>query len=151
MSSDLGELYQELVLEHSSKPRNFRKAEKANRKVEGFNPLCGDRVTLYLQIEGDAIKDVSFQGSGCAISRASTSMMTEAVKGKSAPEVQRLFETFRAQITGAGDSPAEPEELGELEAFAGLRHYPSRVKCATLAWHTLQAALKGKEGAVSTE
>ena len=151
MNSDLRELYQEIVLEHSSRPHNFRKAEGANRAVEGFNPLCGDRVTLYLQIEGDVIKDVSFQGSGCAISRASTSMMTEAVKGKSASEVQRLFEMFHSQITGGGQPSADSEELGDLEAFSGLRNYPARVKCGTLAWHALRAALEGKEGAVSTE
>lgn len=145
--TDLTELYQELVLDHNSRPRNFRKAANANRTAEGFNPLCGDRVTLYVQLEDGIIKDVSFQGTGCAISRASTSMMTEAVKGKTMEEAQRLFDLFHREVTGR---EADPEALGDLEAFAGVRDYPSRVKCATLGWHTLRSALEGK-GKASTE
>ena len=149
--SELKELYQEIVLDHNSRPRNFRKVENPDRQAEGFNPICGDRVALSLDLEGDRIKDIGFQGVGCAISRASTSMMTEAVKGKSRAEAQRLFEMFRHQVTGDDDADLDPDELGDLEAFAGIREYPARVKCVTLAWHTLQAALKGTGKAVSTE
>ena len=149
--SDLRELYQEIVLDHNSKPRNFRKAEQANRKAEGFNPICGDRVILYVELEGDQIKDVSFQGTGCAISRASASMMTETVKGKSKADAQRLFDMFHQQVIGA-DAPAEEtDELGDLESLAGIREYPSRVKCVSLAWHALRSALDGEDEPVSTE
>ncbi len=142
--SDLGDLYRELILEHSKAPRNFRQSPAATRKAEGFNPLCGDRFTVYLTIEGDSIRDISFQGSGCAISKASASMMTQAVKGKSAAQAGRLFESFHRLCTGQPHSNADAE-LGKLTVFSGVSEYPMRVKCATLAWHTLQAALEGKQ------
>lgn len=142
------DLYQELLLEHNSRPRNFRKSDRANRTAEGSNPLCGDRVTLYLELEGGVIEDISFQGKGCAIARASISMMTEAVSGKGLAETQRLAELFLRQLTG---EEADCEELGELEVFRAIRFYPSRIKCATLGWQTLRAALEGKCATVSTE
>lgn len=143
------ELYQTLLLDHNRRPRNFRKADHANRTAEGFNPLCGDRVTLYLELEGGVIKDISFQGKACAISRASVSMMTEAVNEKSVAQAQRLVELFLRHVTG-GDE-VDSKELGDLAALDGVRYYPSRVKCATLGWHTLRAALDGKGATVSTE
>ena len=148
--SDLTELYQELVLDHNSRPRNFRKISDANYSAEGFNPLCGDRVTVYVQVENGTVKDVSFQGSGCAISRASASMMTEGVKGKTLEEARELFEKFHQQVAGdAADD--EHGDLGDLEAFAGIREYPSRVKCAVLGWHTLRAAIDNLNRKVSSE
>lgn len=143
------ELYQKLLLDHNRHPRNFRKAGHANRTAEGFNPLCGDRVTLYLELDGGVIKDISFQGMGCAIARASVSMMTEAMKGKSVAQTHRLVELFLRQVTG--EDEVDSKELGDLAALGGVRHYPSRVKCATLGWHTLRAALEGKGAKVSTE
>jgi nitrogen fixation protein NifU and related proteins len=148
---ELRDLYQEVILEHSKAPRNFRVMKDANHHAEGFNPLCGDRLTVYLDLEGDAIRDISFQGSGCAISKASASMMTQSVKGKSKKEVDALFDNFRRLVTGQLNSGAEPSELGKLAAFSGVSEYPVRVKCATLPWHTLRAALHGKHEAVSTE
>ena len=149
--TDLAELYQEIVLDHNSRPRNFRKPDHSTRSADGFNPLCGDRVTIYLDVDDeDVIRDVAFQGSGCAISRASTSMMTEALKGKRASEAERLFSLFHKQVTD-GDSEDGREDLGDLEALAGIREYPSRVKCAVLGWHALKAALENTSGAVSTE
>jgi nitrogen fixation protein NifU and related proteins len=142
--SDLGDLYQELILEHSKAPRNFRQSPAATRQAEGCNPLCGDRFTVYLTMEGDSIRDISFQGSGCAISKASASMMTQAVKGKSAAEAERLFESFHRLCIGQPHSNGDAE-LGKLTAFSGVSEYPTRVKCATLAWHTLEAALEGKQ------
>ncbi len=147
--SDLTELYQELVLDHNSKPRNFRKLASSNHSAEGYNPLCGDRVTIYLTLNGGVIEDVGFQGSGCAISRASTSMMTESVRGKRIEDAERLFRLFHDQVTG--EEGTDPEALGDLEAFAGVKEYPSRVKCAILGWHTLKAALEGNEERISTE
>ena len=147
--SDLRELYQDVILEHSKAPRNFRELEAANHKAEGFNPLCGDHFTVYLDLEGDAIQDVSFQGSGCAISKASASMMTQTVKGKSREEASKLFERFHDLVPGHGNG--NEEALGKLAVFAGVSEFPVRVKCATLAWHTLQAALEGKQDPVSTE
>ncbi len=146
--SELRELYQDVILEHSKAPRNYRELKSANHKAEGYNPLCGDHFTVYLDLEGDAIQDVSFQGSGCAISKASASMMTQSVKGKSRAEVAELFERFHKLVTGQGSGG---EELGKLAVFSGVSEFPVRVKCATLAWHTLQAALEGKQEAVSTE
>jgi nitrogen fixation NifU-like protein len=147
--SDLRELYQELILDHSKKPRNFMKPEGADRTAEGHNPLCGDVVTVYLQLEDDVIRKIGFQGSGCAISKAAASMMTDSVKGKTTDEAQAIFEKFHALVTGDGTS--DPNDLGKLAVFSGVREFPVRVKCATLAWHTLRAALEGKEEAVSTE
>ena len=149
--TDLAELYQEIVLDHNSRPRNFRKPDHSTRSADGFNPLCGDRVTIYLDVDDeDVIRDVAFQGSGCAISRASTSMMTEALKGKRASEAERLFSLFHKQVTD-GDGEDEREDLGDLEALSGVAEFPVRVKCAILSWHTLQAALKGNEEGISTE
>jgi nitrogen fixation NifU-like protein len=148
--SDLRELYQEVILGHYKKPRNFRKLEGA-RQVDGYNPLCGDKITVYLQLEGDVVKDVTFQGSGCAISTASASMMTESLKGKTRAEAEALFRSFHDLITGKRADVAEAPELGKLEVFSGVREFPIRVKCATLAWHTFHAALKGDEKTVSTE
>jgi nitrogen fixation NifU-like protein len=149
--ADLRELYQEVILEHSKAPRNFRSLPAANHKAEGYNPLCGDRFTIYVALEGDAIRDVSFEGAGCAISKASASMMTQIVKGKTRGEAEQMFQRFHNLVTAqpapGGDAPA----LGKLEVFSGVSEFPLRVKCATLAWHTLRAALEGKQEAVSTE
>jgi nitrogen fixation NifU-like protein len=147
--SDLRELYQEQILEHSKTPRNFRELQNANHKAEGFNPLCGDHFTIYLDLEGDKIHDVTFQGSGCAISKASASMMTQSLKGKSREEAAKIFENFHNLVTGHADG--DSESLGKLAVFAGVSEFPVRVKCATLAWHTLQAALEGKQEKISTE
>jgi len=147
--SDLRELYQQLIIDHSKKPRNFVKLEDANRTAEGHNPLCGDVVTVYLQLEDDVIRKIGFQGSGCAISKSSASMMTDSVKGKNKDEAQALFERFHALVTG--DGTGDPSDLGKLAVFSGVREFPVRVKCATLAWHTMRAALEGRGEIVSTE
>jgi nitrogen fixation NifU-like protein len=146
---ELRELYQELILEHSKKPRNYREMPNANRKVEGFNPLCGDHFTVYLDMEGDTVRDVSFQGSGCALSKASASMMTQVLKGKSKEDVEKLFDRFHRMVTG-GSEP-NPEELGKLAVFSGVSEFPVRVKCASLAWHAMKAALEGEAQQISTE
>jgi len=148
--SDLRDLYQEVILDHSKKPRNFRSMTDADSRAEGYNPLCGDRETVFVDMEGDVVKDVSFQGAGCAISTASASMMTESVKGRTRAEAESLFERFHDLIVGK-DSPGESQDLGKLAVFSGVREYPVRVKCATLPWHTLKAALDGDGGKVSTE
>jgi nitrogen fixation NifU-like protein len=148
--SELSELYQAVILDHNKKPRNFHKLEAASHKAEGYNPLCGDQLTVYLELEGDALKDVSFEGTGCAIFKASASMMTQAVKGKTKQESEVLFDEFHRMVTDQLDEESEPNQLGKLKIFAGVREYPVRVKCATLAWHTLVAALKD-QGKVSTE
>ncbi len=151
MSSDLKELYQQVIIDHSKKPRNFRAIEHA-RKVEGYNPLCGDRLTVYLKMDGDRIADVSFQGTGCAISTASASLLTEALKGKTLEDADAMFEAFHDLVTGLEPRPEERPRLGKLEAFSGVCDYPTRVKCATLAWHTLRAGIRGEQKeAVSTE
>ena len=147
---DLRDLYQEVILEHSKAPRNFHALAQANQKAEGFNPLCGDHFTVYMTTAGDSIQDIAFQGSGCAISKASASMMTQAVKGKSKAEAEELFDTFHKLVT-TGESNGDREDLGKLAVFSGVSEFPVRVKCATLAWHTLQAALEGKQEKVSTE
>ena len=149
--ADLSDLYQEVILEHSKAPRNFRKPAKANQEAEGYNPLCGDRCTVYIDMDGDAIKEIGFQGSGCAISRASASMMTQMLKGKTKAEAAELFEQFHKLVTGNADAKAKADELGKLKVFSGVSKYPARVKCATLAWHTLQSALEDKHDPVSTE
>jgi nitrogen fixation NifU-like protein len=146
----LSALYQDVILDHNRAPRNYRFMDNANRRVEGNNPLCGDRLTLWLRVEGDTIKDVAFQGSGCAISRASASLMTTAVKGKTRAEVETLFQRFHSLVTGALE-PAEAEALGKLAVFSGVSEYPVRVKCASLSWHALKAALDQPEAVVSTE
>lgn len=148
--SELSELYQQVILDHNRKPRNFRKLQTANHLAEGYNPLCGDQFTVYLQIEHESVKDVSFEGSGCAISKAAASMMTQAVKGKTKQEAQRLFAEFQRMVTDDLDEKSTPNQLGNLNIFAGVREFPVRVKCATLAWHTMQAALNN-EAVVSTE
>jgi nitrogen fixation protein NifU and related proteins len=150
MFEDLRELYQEVIFDHNRNPRNFRVMADANRKVEGFNPLCGDRLTLYLKMDGDKIADASFQGSGCAISTASVSLMTEIIKGKTETEADALFKTFHEMTTGK-DEQINLEAVGKLAVLAGVREYPARVKCATLAWHTLDAALKNEQKSISTE
>ena len=147
--SELSELYQQVILDHNKKPRNFRKLAAANHSAEGYNPLCGDQLTVYLQLENDAVKDISFEGAGCAISKAAASMMTQVVKGKTRQEAERLFAEFHKMVTGDLDERV-PNQLGNLEIFAGVREFPVRVKCATLAWHTMQAALNN-EAMVSTE
>jgi nitrogen fixation protein NifU and related proteins len=146
--SELRDLYQEVILEHSRHPRNYRAMEPASHRVEGFNPLCGDRFTIYLDLKDGAIQDVSFQGSGCAISKASASMMTQTLKGKTASQAEEIFTRFHDLVTGHGEPG---EDLGKLAVFAGVSEFPVRVKCATLSWHALRAALQGKEEAVSTE
>jgi len=148
--ADLRDLYQEVILEHSKTPRNYRALAEANHKAEGFNPLCGDHFTIYMNMEGDTIRDIAFQGSGCAISKASASMMTQIVKGKSKEEAQKLFEHFHQLVTGH-ESGGGQAEMGKLAVFSGVSEFPARVKCATLAWHTLVAALEGKQESVSTE
>jgi nitrogen fixation protein NifU and related proteins len=150
MFEDLRDLYQEVIFDHNRNPRNFRIIENADRQVEGFNPLCGDRLTLFLKLNGDIIEDASFQGSGCAISTASVSLMTEIIKGKTQAEAESLFETFHKMTTGQDDE-VKLEAVGKLAVLAGVREYPARVKCATLAWHTLDAALKNQQQAISTE
>jgi nitrogen fixation protein NifU and related proteins len=149
--SDLRELYQELIIDHSKRPRNFRVLEGANRKSDGYNPLCGDKVTVFLELEGDRVKDIGFQGAGCAISTASASVMTESIKGKTLPQAEALFEVFHDLLTGKPPAAGTAPELGKLAAFSGVSEFPVRVKCATLAWHTLHAALQGKGETVSTE
>jgi nitrogen fixation NifU-like protein len=149
--SDLRDLYQDVILEHSKAPRNYRELAVANHKAEGFNPLCGDHFTVYLDLENDSIRDISFQGSGCAISKASASMMTQALKGKTKAEAEKLFSVFHGMVTGNAPSDGSQPELGKLAVFSGVSEFPVRVKCATLAWHALHAALEGKAEAVSTE
>jgi nitrogen fixation protein NifU and related proteins len=149
--SDLRDLYQEVILEHSKSPRNYGDLPNANYKAEGFNPLCGDHFTVYLDIEGDSIRDIRFEGSGCAISKASASMMTQSVKGKTLAEAEKLFEKFHDLVTARSVAGNHHNELGKLAVFSTVSEYPVRVKCATLAWHTLHAALEGKQDPVSTE
>jgi nitrogen fixation protein NifU and related proteins len=148
--SELSELYQQVILDHNKKPRNFRKLADANRRAEGVNPLCGDQLTVYLQLEDDVIKDVSFEGTGCAISKASASMMTQSVKGKTRADAEALFDEFHRMVLGELDEEQTPNRLGRLKIFAGVREFPARVKCASLSWHTVHAALNG-EDATTTE
>ena len=147
----LDALYQEIILEHNRKPRNFREMPDANRRVEGHNPLCGDQVTVWLRLDGDRVADASFQGLGCAISKASASVMSQILKGKTKAEAEALFETFHTLVTGGRDDRGSLEKEGRLAAFAGVREFPARVKCASLAWHTLKAALDGGANNVTTE
>ncbi len=147
--SDLRELYQQVILDHNRNPRNFRRVEDANRTADGYNPLCGDRIELFVRVQDGVIADIGFQGAGCAISQASASLMTSAVKGKSTEEAERLFRAFHGMVTGEG--AAEASELGKLAALGGVRQFPARVKCANLPWHTLHASLAGAVKPVSTE
>ena len=148
--SDLNELYQETILEHNKNPRNFREIPDADQTADGNNPLCGDALRVYVDLEGDVVKDVAFKGSGCAISKASASMMTQTVKGKTREEAEMLFNEFHRMVTGGLDVETEENHLGKLKIFAGVLECPARVKCASLSWHTLNAALHGEE-VVSTE
>ena len=146
--SNLNDLYQEVILDHNKRPRNFRTLDGASHHAEGYNPLCGDRLSLYVHVENETITDIGFQGSGCAISKASASLMTDALKGRSVAEAQALFERFHRMVTTSPDDAVE--DLGKLCVLAGVREFPVRVKCASLAWHTLKAALEQKQQA-STE
>ena len=148
---DLRDLYQEVILDHNKNPRNFHKMENATKVLEGQNPLCGDHYTLFLLLENDIIKDISFEGSGCAISKASASIMSSVLKGKTRQEAEKLFELFHKVVTGDNVSVEHLEELGKLAAFSGVSEFPARVKCATLAWHTMHAALDEKNDTVSME
>lgn len=151
MDSELRELYQQVILDHNKSPRNFRKLENANYEAEGYNPLCGDRIDVFVLLENNIVKDITFQGSGCAISKASASLMTSMLKGKSKAEAEELFNKFHDLITGKlGDNPSI-EDLGKLAVFAGVKEFPARVKCASLAWHTMHSALSKEEKIISTE
>lgn len=150
MDSELRELYQQVILDHNKSPRNFKKLENANHFAEGYNPLCGDKIDIYLYMEGDLIKDISFQGSGCAISKASASLMSSMIKGKTKQEAEEVFEKFHNLVTGKSDESTNAESLGKLAVFTGVKEFPSRVKCASLAWHTMKSAIKNEEK-VSTE
>jgi len=146
--SDLGELYQQVILDHCKRPRNFRELASATCSAQGHNPLCGDRIQLFVQVDGDTIRDIGFQmpqGSGCAISKASASLMTDAVKGKPVKDAETMFEAFRDMLAGGANAP------GKLAAFSGVRAFPSRIKCANLAWHALHAALQNRAEPVTTE
>jgi nitrogen fixation NifU-like protein len=147
---DLNDLYRDVIVDHNRHPRNFRPMPDADRHAEGFNPLCGDRLTLFVKLDGDRISDVSFQGSGCAISVASASLLTESVKGRTVPEAERLFATMHALLT-RDDAAVDVGALGKLGALSGVREFPARVKCASLCWHTLDAALHRQEEPVKTE
>ena len=148
---DLRELYQQVILDHNKNPKNFGKLEPANRTAEGYNPLCGDRIDLYLQVEDGVIKDIRFQGAGCAISKSSASVMTTVLKGKSTAEAEQLFKKFQQLITSKPGAEPDLKEMGKLAIFCGVREFPLRVKCAGLAWHTMVAALKNENSPVSTE
>jgi nitrogen fixation NifU-like protein len=149
--SDLRDLYQEVILDHNRRPRNFRALDTANRTAEGYNPLCGDRLTVYLRVNDGIIEEASFLGSGCAISKASASLMTDTLRGKSLAEADDLFRRFHDLVTSPTDTPANVDRLGKLAVFAGVREYPVRVKCASLPWHTVRAAVEQKAAVVSTE
>ena len=148
--SELNDLYQEVILEHNKNPRNFREIPDADQYADGKNPLCGDALRVYIELDGDTVTDVAFKGSGCAISKASASMMTQAIKGKSREEARMIFDEFHRMVLGELDEESEENHLGKLKIFAGVREFPARVKCASLSWHTLNAALHG-EDIVSTE
>ena len=148
--SGLSDLYQEILLEHNSKPRNFRKVEDASTTAEGYNPLCGDQITLYLKVVDDVVEDVGFQGVGCAISRASASMMTQSIKGRSLDEAHVIFDAFHNMITHPNEEP-DYDTLGDLETLSGVNEFPTRIKCAVLAWHTMRSALNNDGEMVTTE
>jgi nitrogen fixation NifU-like protein len=148
--SELSELYQQVILDHNKKPRNFRKLENPDRSAEGYNPLCGDHLTIYVNLTDDSVREIAFEGSGCAISKAAASMMTQAVKGKSREQIEELFKEFHSMVTGELDEETDENQLGNLKIFAGVREFPVRVKCATLPWHTMYAALHNQDH-VSTE
>jgi nitrogen fixation NifU-like protein len=148
---ELRDLYQEVILDHNKNPRNFHKMENANRVIEGQNPLCGDHYTIYLIVEDGIIKDISYEGAGCAISKASASMMSSALKGKSVSEAEKVYDIFHKIVTGEEDATQHLVELGKLAAFAGVAEFPIRVKCATLAWHAMHSGLQGEGGVITTE
>jgi len=148
--TDLQDLYQELILDHGRRPRNFRALDGATRSAEGYNPLCGDKVKIFVKMDGDIVEDISFEGAGCAISTASASIMTETLKGKTRAEAEELFQTFHDLVTGR-QAQLDAPELGKLAVFSGVSEFPIRVKCATLSWHTLRAALNGEGEVISTE
>ncbi|HEV7643498.1 MAG TPA: SUF system NifU family Fe-S cluster assembly protein [Pyrinomonadaceae bacterium] len=148
--SDLSDLYQEVILDHNKNPRNYREIENPDKMAEGNNPLCGDQLKVFLEMTDDKVADVAFLGSGCAISKASASMMTQAVKGKTREEAEILFDEFHRMVRGELDEDAEDNHLGKLKIFAGVREFPARVKCASLSWHTMKAALDN-ENLISTE
>jgi nitrogen fixation NifU-like protein len=148
--SELTDLYQEVILDHNRRPRNFRALDEPSRTQEGYNPLCGDRLIVYVKLAGDVIEDVTFQGTGCAISKASASLMTDALRGRTIAEAREMFDRFHDMVTSSPDTPAA--DLGKLSVFAGVREYPTRIKCASLAWHTLKAAVSNDHaGPISTE
>lgn len=149
--SELSDLYQEVILDHNKSPRNYRKCETCNHDAEGYNPLCGDHIWVYIDLEGDTIKDISFQGSGCAISKSSASLMTSMLKGKTKQEAEDMFNKFHDVVTSKIGSEQDLSSLGKLAVFSGVRDYPSRVKCASLAWHTMINALKEEKSSASTE
>jgi len=151
MDRELKELYQQVILDHNKSPRNFRKMENASSQAEGYNPLCGDHIDVYVLVEDGIVKDVSFNGEGCAISKASASVMTSMLKGKSKEEAEKLFNKFHNLVTGKLGDDMDVDELGKLAVFAGVQEFPIRVKCASLAWHTLMSALEDKEKKVTTE
>ena len=151
MNGELADLYQDVVIDHARQPRNFRKVEGATRTAEGFNPLCGDQLTLYVKLTDGVIEDIGFQGSGCAISKASASLMTAALKGKKQDEALALFGRVHVLLTDGPNGEVKPEDVGKLAALSGVWEFPMRVKCATLAWHTLRSALEGKGDGVSTD
>ena len=148
--SELSELYQQVILDHNKKPRNFRKLDRATHTAEGYNPLCGDHLNVYVNLEGDEVKEIAFEGSGCAISKAAASMMTQAVKGRSKDQAEQLFKEFHSMVTGELNEETQENHLGNLKIFAGVKDFPVRVKCATLPWHTMRAALNNEQ-TVSTE
>ncbi len=149
--SDLRDLYQEMILDHNRRPHNRRNLEGADRRADGYNPLCGDRISVYLKIDGDRIREATFEGKGCAISTASASMMTDAVHGKTLDEARQLFTRFHGMVTDDSATESAPTNLGKLEVFSGVSQFPARVKCATLAWHTLKAAIEDAREVVSSE
>ena len=149
--SDLDDLYQEVILDHNKSPRNYRAMADANRKGEGYNPLCGDHVTVYVRLDNGVIQDISFQGSGCAISKASASMMTAELKGKSESDAHALFDSVHKMLTGEADGPAGVDKVGKLAILSGVCKFPARVKCASLAWHTVNSALTGEACPATTE
>lgn len=149
--SDLDDLYQEVILDHNKSPRNFRVIEHADHRAEGYNPLCGDHVTVYVNLDEGVIKDISFQGSGCAISKASASLMTAELKGKTAAQAEALFDNVHKMLTGAADDAQAAAAVGKLAILSGVCKFPARVKCASLAWHTVHSALQGGSEVASTE